>query len=278
MVKNKLMIVLIFLSITIGIAGYFTYTPPSLDLTVHGNVDIRDVNVGFRVFGRVQQMLFEEGHQVQKGMLLALLDDEPYVNKVLTAKAELQAANVLYHNAEKDYQRKQKLLARRFIAPQEYEDALARRDELVARLEAAKASLQESHTQLEDTKLYAPSAGTILTRVKERGAIVQAGETIYSIALDQAVWIRAYAKGEDLGRLHTGIKALIYTDVMPDKPYHGHIGFISPTAEFTPKNVETADQRPNLVYRLHIMIPNPDKTLRQGMPVRVMFPSLAGSN
>jgi HlyD family secretion protein len=87
------------------------------------------------------------------------------------------------------------------------------------------------------------------------------------MSLQQPVWVRAYIEETYLGRIHPGMKTEIYTDSNPGKAYTGTIGYISPRAEFTPKNVETTELRTSLVYRLRIVIENADEGLRQGMPV-----------
>jgi HlyD family secretion protein len=81
----------------------------------------------------------------------------------------------------------------------------------------------------------------------------------------------------DLGRVAPGRAVLLYTDARPDQPYHGQIGFVSPTAEFTPKNVETPDLRTALVYRARVVVTDPDPALRQGMPVTVRMAAESGS-
>ena len=85
------------------------------------------------------------------------------------------------------------------------------------------------------------------------------------------MWVRAYVNEASLGEAKPGREVLLYTDSRPDKPYHGKIGFVSPTAEFTPKTVETPDLRTDLVYRLRIIVNDADDALRQGMPVTVSF-------
>jgi HlyD family secretion protein len=107
----------------------------------------------------------------------------------------------------------------------------------------------------------------VFTRAEEPGAMLAAGKTVLTISLNQPVWVRAYIEEPDLGRVHPGMKVKVFTDARPDHPYEGQIGFISPRTEFTPKNVETTDLRTSLVYRLRIVIANPDEGLRQGMPV-----------
>lgn len=136
-------------------------------------------------------------------------------------------------------------------------------------LNAAEARLEQARTRLADTKIFAPAESIVLTRAVEPGTVVSAGQTVYSLTLIKPVWVRAYAPEFLLGRIRPGMKARIYTDTAPDKPYTGQVGFLSPEAEFTPKNIETPELRTGLVYRMRILAENPDDGLRQGMPVTV---------
>jgi len=149
------------------------------------------------------------------------------------------------------------------------------RDEDIAAAEAdlgaAEAALATAHRRYADSDLVSPSAGTVLTRVQEPGAVLQANTTVLTLALTDPVWVRAYIPEPDLGRIHPGMTADVYTDTRPDHPYTGQVGFISPVAEFTPKTVETEELRVNLVYRLRVIVEHPDEGLRQGMPVTVVF-------
>jgi HlyD family secretion protein len=87
------------------------------------------------------------------------------------------------------------------------------------------------------------------------------------VSLHQPVWVRAYVEEPDLGKIHPGMKVEIHTDSNPGKTYSGQVGYVSPRAEFTPKNVETRELRTSLVYRLRVVVENADEGLRQGMPV-----------
>ena len=138
-----------------------------------------------------------------------------------------------------------------------------------AQLRADENALELAQHRLDDTKLYAPAEGIVLTRVVEPGAVVLPNSPVYTIALTNPVWVRTYASETILGRVYSGMKADITTDSLPDRHYSGWVGFISPTAEFTPKPVETPDLRTSLVYRLRVYVDNPDHTLLQGMPVTV---------
>ncbi|HBN23317.1 MAG TPA: efflux RND transporter periplasmic adaptor subunit [Holosporales bacterium] len=271
MTKKTLPLILFGILLLGGLFFYYQKTSAEKEsvITLYGNVDIRDVNLSFRVFGRIKTMLHEEGAQVKKGDLVALLDKRPYLDEVQIAQAGIEQATVAFNNAERTYKRKKELAGKKFASTQDLDDIQAKRDELKTEIIAAKAKLQNAQTSLDDTEIYAPANGTILTRVKEEGAIVNAGESTYVLALSTPIWIRAYVHETDLGRIYQGMEAKITTDANPDEPYIGHIGFISPVAEFTPKAVETPELRTQLVYRLRIIVANTDQYLRQGMPVSV---------
>ncbi len=137
-----------------------------------------------------------------------------------------------------------------------------------ARLAAAQAARDQAATALADTELLAPSAGTVIARVREPGSMVASQSTVYSLSLDAPVYVRAYVGEPNLGRIAPGTRVRVHSDSSA-KAYPGRIGFISPRAEFTPKTVETTDLRTELVYRLRVVIDDPDAALRQGMPVTV---------
>ena len=124
--------------------------------------------------------------------------------------------------------------------------------------------------KVQDTVLASPSEGVVLTRAQEPGAILQTGTPVLTLSLKRPVWVRAYVDEPNLGRIHPGMKVQVFTDSRPEKPYSGQIGYISPRAEFTPKNVETAELRTSLVYRLRVVVEDADEGLRQGMPVTVL--------
>ena len=315
---------ILFLLVAFGALGFgarwsWQALHPATGLFLSGNVDIREVNLGFRVSGKVQEVLKQEGDGVQAGEVMARLDNQPYQKEVDEAEAQKsslrsrlemlrhgyrreeidQARAVLKEreaslaNAERLRTRKHDLADRRVVPEQEFDDAEAARDEAEARRNSAQAALrlmeagyrsEEIHQaeadlaraeaqlasarlRMEDTTLKAPEEATVMSRVVEPGAIVAAGSTVLNLSLRSPVWVRLYVHEPDLGRIHPGQKVEVFTDSRPEKPYEGQIGFISPRAEFTPKNVETRELRTQLVYRLRVTVLHPDDGLRQGMPV-----------
>lgn len=293
-------------------------------ITLYGNVDIRQVQLGFRVNGRVAKMNFDEGDSVKPGDLMAQLDAKPYEDSVAAAQAQVASQRASLdklvagpreaeiaqaraqleermadsENAKLAFDRAFKLRPGQTISESALDNARANRDAAQARvasarqalqlleegsrkediaaarasLEGAEANLSAARTALEDTQLKAPDAGVILSRLREPGAIVATSDIIYVLSLDRPVWVRSYIPEPMLGKIHPGMDVNVTSDSAPDKPYHGKIGFISPVAEFTPKSVETPELRTDLVYRLRIVIDEPDQGLRQGMPVTVHLP------
>ena len=112
----------------------------------------------------------------------------------------------------------------------------------------------------------------IRDRLLEPGDMVSPQTPVLTLALTDPVWVRAYASEVYLGRLAPGMSAEVSTDSYPDKTYPGWIGFISPTAEFTPKTVETPELRTRLVYQVRVHVCNPQDELRLGMPTTVSIP------
>jgi HlyD family secretion protein len=236
-------------------------------LTLYGNVDVRQVDLGFRVLGRVDAMPFQEGDTVRAGSLLAYLDKQPFSDEVRQQEANVTATKVSLNNQQRIVERRKEIVKEGVVAQEEYETDVASRDALEANLLQAKASLGVALTNLQDTELYAPADGSILTRIREPGTIVNVGDPIYTLSLSNPSWVRAFVPEPDLGRLYPNMKVDVITAT--GRVYKGTIGFISPIAEFTPKSVETTQLRTDLVYRFRVVVDNPDMSLKQGMPVTV---------
>lgn len=256
----------------LSFAAVFFYSHPtqnSSTLILYGNVDIREVELGCRVFGKVKSLHVEEGDLVRAGDLLAELDPVPYEEALAQAQAQVALARVASNNYAMQLSRREKAIIAQAVSQESVSDAKSSWQESLAALARTEASLSIAETHLEDTKLFAPSNGVILSRIREPGSVLQPGDPIYTLSLLEPIWIRAYVSEVNLGRVFPGMKAKVYTDTSSNPVYEGQVGFISPVAEFTPKNVETTDLRTDLVYRLRIFVNDPDFGLRQGMPVTV---------
>ncbi len=239
------------------------------ELILYGNVDVRQVDISFRVAGQVTELLFEEGDFVQKGSLMAVLDKSPYDSQARQAKANVNTLKANLTNAEILLKRRQELINDGGVSQEDLNNAQSTYDQLSAELHASEAALTISLDNLQYIKTYAPTDGIVLTRIREPGTVVRESDPVFTVSLASPVWIRAFVDEIHLGQVEYGMDAEITTDNPHGHPYLGKVGFISPLAEFTPKTVETTQLRTDLVYRLRIYIDKPDAGLRQGMPVTV---------
>ena len=156
-------------------------------------------------------------------------------------------------------------------AQQRYNQALegSRKEDIAiahANVQAANATLGLSRVNLDYTILRSPSAGVVTVRQAELGEVVSPGSPVVTLSDLDHIWLRAYIAETDLGRIHWGQDAAVTTDTYPGKQYHGRISFISSSAEFTPKSVQTYKERVTLVYRIKIDIDNSSHELKPGMP------------
>lgn len=264
--------VLLLIALIAGFLIYKFFYKKTDSITLFGNIEIRQADLAFRVTGRIIRLYHEEGDYVRKGDLLAQLDDDTYKTQVMQALADLKDASAAYTYANQVYERNIELCRDSTVSKIQCEDYVSSKNQAQARVKLAAAKLDEAKINLEDTKLFAPNNGIILTRILEKGTIVSQSMPVYSLSLTEPVWVRAYIPESYLGRIKLGQKAYVYSDSRPDYKYKATVGFISPVAEFTPKTVETLSLRTDLVYRLRIIIDKTDEYLRQGMPVSVDIP------
>jgi HlyD family secretion protein len=136
-------------------------------------------------------------------------------------------------------------------------------------LEALEAGLLLLNVRLSDMTLMAPAAGIVQTRILEAGEMAGPTRPVLTLALTDPKWARVYVSEPDLGRISSGMPAKVYSDSFPGEAIEGWVGFISPTAEFTPKAVQTEELRTKLVYEVRVFVKDPDDRLRLGMPVTV---------
>lgn len=287
-------------------------------LTLHGNVDIREVELAFNDSERIDRMLVQEGDRVSKGQLLASLDKRRLQHavdlaaaqaaaqravvarleagsrpqEILQARAAADAAHIEAVNAERTSKRLADLVKQKLVPQEQADNARAAADaaaaqaraadetlQLVvlgprkediaaaqAQLQATEAQLALAQRQLTDADLTAPAEGVIEQRLLEPGDMASPQRAAFTLALTDPLWVRAYVGEADLGRIHLGMAAEVHTDSYPGKSYDGWVGFISPTAEFTPKAVETKEVRTDLVYQVRIFVCDSQNQLRLGMP------------
>lgn len=238
-------------------------------LTLYGNIDLREVQLAFHDTGRIQKLLFLEGTPVKEGELMGIMDPVRYGDLVHADMAILARDRVQRTNAERTWRRVVKLAHASFNSRQKLDDAGAALDSAKAEVERAKAQLDYDRRQLEDTRIYAPVNGIVQNRILEPGDMAFPQSPVYTIARMKPLWARVYLEEPELGKVREGMKAIVGSDSFPGKTYSGYVGYISPTAEFTPKQVQTLHQRTILVYRIRVYLDCSTTELRLGMPVTV---------
>ena len=138
-----------------------------------------------------------------------------------------------------------------------------------AELRADEAQLAFLRQALADIQLVAPIDAVVRTRLMEPGEMASPQKSVFSLAITDPKWVRAYVAEPDLGKLHTGMTASVVVDSFPDRRFEGWVGFISPVAEFTPKTVQTEELRTSLVYEVRVFVKDPSDQLHLGSPTTV---------
>lgn len=294
------------------------------DLSLYGNIDIREVNLAFGTTEHVAEILVQEGDRVEAGQLLARLHTDKLdaaiaaaeatvaaqaqalaalkagsrPEEIRRARAQADALEARARTAQISFERQQKLGKQKLASPEDLDQARAAADaaqaeadaaeatyalavagaraediaQAEAQLQAQKANLALARARLADATLLAPAPGILRERILEPGDTASPQTPVLTLALVDPMWVRAYVPESDLGLVVPGMRAEVRTDSFPDKVYQGWVGFISPTAEFTPKNVETPELRTRLVYQVRVFVCNPQAELRLGMPATVTIP------
>ena len=280
------------------------------DLVLSGSIEARDADVGPLVSGRVAQVLVDEGDEVRAGQPIATLEADliaPQVEEqeaaVLEAKAELKRAEngptreelararINYEAAETDRRRMEGLLNAGAISQQQYDGSAVKaataketlkeleRGTRAEDIEAARAMVRRQEErlrllrhQLEETQIVAPSDGVIQSIDIRPGDLVEAGRPVAKLLEPSQLWVRVYVPEPLLGSVHRGQAAWVTVDTWPDRRFPGHVVEISDRAEYTPRNVQTMEQRSDQVFGVKVVVdPTPD--LKPGMAALVTLAS-----
>src|SRR5215467_7725180 len=308
-----------------GLTWWFTQRAAEPgELILHGNVDLRQVQLSFNNSERIAAVLVQEGDRVRKGQLVARLDTsrlEPQVaqaeaqaaaqrqvvtrlhngsrrEEIAQARANVESARASVVKAKSNYERLKsaaEISAGRAVRQQDVDDAKAaldvaqaqlavnekaldlavigpRKEDIAqneAQLRGNEAQLALLRQQLVDAQLIAPVDAVVRTRILEPGDMASPQKPVFSLAITDPKWIRAYVSEPDLGKVHSGMTASVMVDSFPKRRFEGWVGFVSPVAEFTPKTVQTEELRTSLVYEVRVFVKDPSDELRLGMPATV---------
>lgn len=382
MKKKIIPVVVIAIAVVVVLAALGVFKrDDGKTLRVSGNIEMTEVNISFKIPGKLVERFVDEGDKVTKGMLIARLDKsqllaqrdhadaaldsatsmrqqqatlidyqaETLEGQIMQRKAELAQAEARlaemlngsrpqekeqarasvnnarteFERAKNDWSRAQTLFKTEDISASDYDQFRTRFESTDAQLKTAKeqlamvlegprkeqidgaraqlaaaraaltlaeaqrlelkrrreemqtrvadigqrrADIQLVKTQLDDTEAFSPVDGVVLVKSAEPGEVIAAGTTVVSVGDIDHPWVRAYVNEQDLGRVKLGDKVNVTTDSFKGKVYDGRVSFISAEAEFTPKQIQTPDERTKLVYRIKIEVANPRHELKSNMP------------
>lgn len=285
LMKKTMTLTFVVVTIAIFIAVwwlFFRVTPlPEGLVQANGRIEGDHYTVAGKIAGKIIELKAREGDEVEKGQVLAKLDDAQINAKALQAEEGLVAAEALCRAAEvteqqskQDQARLQNLQHKNAASEQAAEQALSAWKVAKGKLDAAKAqcgvsaaALQEVLSLKDDLIIRAPAKGVVTTRTVDEGEVVTAGSPLFDIVdLDQ-LYLKVYVPEKQIGKVRLGLPARIYTDAFPDKPFPATVRYIASRAEFTPKEVQTPDERVKLVYAVKLYLAeNPEYQLTPGLP------------
>jgi HlyD family secretion protein len=380
---SKRIIVIVALA-AVGIAAALAFrsrSQPDAGIRISGNIELTQVNIAFKVSGKLIERAVDEGDIVKKGMIVARLDKDQLLRQrdreqaalaeaqsqlsqagttvewtrqsqasdldqrradlaqaqaklreleagsrpqeVKESSAAVESARAEAERTQKDWERAQVLFKRDDISASQYDqyrknaesaaaalrqaqerfamvregprqeeieagraqvtraaasvkwaqaqhlDVTRKQEDVVARraeIERECAQIALIDSQLGDTVAASPIDGVVLVKSANVGEILAPGTTVMTIGDIDHPWLRGYINERDLGRVKLGTKAKVSTDSYPGKVYWGRISFIASEAEFTPKQIQTSEERLKLVYRIKIDVDNPQHELKSNMP------------
>jgi HlyD family secretion protein len=274
-------------------------------LTASGHVEATDVRIATKVAGRLQDFALQEGDTVKTGQTraerqqataeLQLRRAGSRKEDVAAGAAQVSQAQAELDGAQKDLDRMQGLLDRGSGTTKFRDDARTRRDVAAARLRGARetlarlkngsrpeeiesararvgvsdARMAQLDQQIKDATVVSPTTGVVTEKIAQAGELLQAGSPLCVITDLADAWLTVYVGEPDLGRIRIGQEADVVTD--DGQSRKGRITFVASKAEFTPKNVQTRDERVKLVYKVKVGLDNRDGLFKPGMPAEARF-------
>ncbi|MDD4899348.1 MAG: efflux RND transporter periplasmic adaptor subunit [Candidatus Omnitrophica bacterium] len=267
--KVKLLAVILLLAVSAALAAAFIIYNNSRNhkaIKVSGTIEGDDVRISFRVDGQITDLLTDEGMVIKKDDIVARLNKDELSKIQAQADAALKLAQYQYKLDYDDYQRAENLLKAGAISVQQRDAAKTKAETDKANIDQLRASLELANTKLGWTDLASPLNGYVLVKSALPGEVVQSGAPVFTAIDLNNIWVTAYVNETDLGKVKLGQKAYVETDSYKGKKYDGWVSFLSDQAEFTPKYIQTTEERVKYVYRVKVRVDNSSLELKPGMP------------
>jgi len=218
----------------------------------NGTIEVTEIEISPRLSGRIVEMTRDEGDRVRMGELLVRLAYQDLDAQRLSAKASLV-------NAEKNLVRARELGSTGSMAAKELDAA-------EAAYRVARGQYEYIEARIDDARLFSPMEGIVLERNREPGEMAFPGTSVMTLGDLSKPWIRIYVPENRIGRVSRGQKAYVYVDSFPGRKFNGRVVAISNKAEFTPRTIQTKEERVKLVFGVKIALENQGGELKPGMP------------
>jgi HlyD family secretion protein len=304
MSKRVTLILVAAVVVTGGVVAWFVLHEPGLPpgfAGANGRLEAKQVDIATKYQGRIKEVLADEGDTVDAGQIVARMDTEPLEAQLRSAQAKIKeaqdnqrtaVAEVAVKRAEfaysdKQYKRSKELVVRGAVSEQEKEvdyahmevtraallGAQAQEVRTRSAIDAATADSERLKAEIEDSVLKAPIRGRVQNRLAEPGEVLPAGGKVLALVDLSDVYMYLFLPEPIAGKVALGSEARLVLDAAPEYPIRAVVSFVSPKAQFTPKTVETAEERHNLTFRVKLQL---DKDrLRQYEPfVKVGIPGM----
>ncbi len=290
-------------AIALWLGGYLSKPAlPEGFASGNGRVEATEVDVATKLPGRIAELFAEEGDMIEKGTLLARLDARELEARLRQGEAQLNQARQQkqyaeaivtqrlseYDLAAKNLERSKSLYVNKSISLvqlQQHETAFKSAEAAIAAAKAQVTSAQSAivaaaaqvdtiRTNLDDSNLYAPIAGRVLYRLAEPGEVVGSGSRLFTLLDPTDVFMTIFLPTSQAGRVTVGSEARIVIDALPDRPIPAYVSFVSPEAQFTPKEIETVTEREKLMFRIKVKI-DPERIKPHVNAVKSGLPGVA---
>jgi HlyD family secretion protein len=255
---------------------------------VSGTIEVDEVHVGPRMGGRVEKIFAQEGDKLRPGQAIVELDAAELKARQNLAAAQIDSAT---HDAEAqaaqlefmrdDAIRQQDLLKRKVVSPSDAQRAasVAQAQEKIVeaaqvRVVQARAQLADIDAQLAEMQVVAPSDSILEVLSVKVGDVLPANREVATLILPQHLWVRVFVPEPWLGLIKVGDPVRVRVDSFPGKDFDGTVEQVNRQAEFTPRNVQTVEDRIRQVFGVKIRLPNREDQLRAGMSADVIFPNV----
>lgn len=237
-----------------------------------GRIEGTEYQAISKVSGTVRDFIVEEGATVTKGQKIAVISIPQLQLQIIQAKSNFRRAVANLKFLQNEYARNKTLAKQNLISTQTWQEAernylTAKEDVVIAQNEVNKLM-----ADLNDTVIYAPISGQIVSKIVHPGEVISSGVPLVTMINMDDLYLKIFIPTEMIGKIQVGDEALIYPDSLPNTAFTAKVKKINSKAEFTPKNIETKSQRANMVFEVKLkIIDNKERKLKPGMPAEAQI-------